>query len=1412
MFRSVTLLITFFLVSSLYAQEQHLRFRHLMDKDDLSSNSVLSICQDYRGFMWLGTRDGLNRYDGYEFRVYSNDLDDSTSISNDHVNIIYEDSRKNLWIGTGRGLNLFDRSKDRFVRFKPGKDSLSLSYEYVKTILEDNEGNIWVGTSRGLNRLNPESKVITQFISVPDEQNTSAILNVNNLYEDSRGNLWIGARNGLYLFKSGKLEPYYLNPATKEPAAVWIRKMYENKTGNLWIATEQHGVFLLNCETGEIVNYLHNKHNKNSLINNRVRTIFEDWDGRIWFGTFEGLSIFDPETSKFQNYEHSKYDPTSLSQNSIRDIIGDDAHGIWIATYAGGVNYYHRNNNIFIHIKEEFGTTNTLSYSEISYLYKDSEDILWIGTNGRGLNRHNETQGTFQQFVNSGSDQHIALDNITSLTEADNGILWLGTLGGLSRYNTQTFEFLNFIHDPADSNSLSYNQVHATLIDSKGNLWVGTNGGGLERYVPELNGFIHHRQSDEPSSIISNAINVILEDAEGKLWIGTHAGLDCFDPAANRFVELPDISGPRRIMPSTRIVTLFEDSHGRFWIGTQGRGLLLLNKYDYTLSSFTEKDGLPNDVVNAILEDDQSNLWISTNRGISRLSFDESLGDEEMRVSIKNFNESEGLQGLQFYSRCAFKDKEGRLYFGGVNGYNVFFPEQISDTLLTPKVVFTDFKIKYQTVKIDAEGSPLVKDISETENVTLDYSQREFSITFAGLNYLNPENIYYSYRLSGIDDQWIDIGNQRTITFAYLTPGQYELMVRASDDPVRASDDPNSWGNDYSYLKINVLPPPWRSWWAYLLYALVSTGILIGILFYTYRWLRLKNELALELINKEKEKELHQMKTRFFTDISHELRTPLTLILAPLDKLVTDLKGNFRLRNQLMMIQRNGKKMLALINQLLDLRKYETGHMKLEAARGNISRFVRETTLSFREIAKMKSIHFIFSESGPYIEAWYDRNKLEIVLYNLLSNAFKVTKAGGRMEVKISEVNGESEEFYTLVEKSKLSSNIASFVKITVEDSGKGIPPDLLKKIFDRFYQIDTKETSDSLSTGVGLELTKRMVELHGGVISVESTVAKDNTPGSTIFTILLPAGNAHLKPDQMIKDFRTSEDQSLYQKELLSSEVLIDQLETSSGDIDNLLDNMKDKPSMVVVEDNPEVCMFVRDLFKSRFKVHTAFDGKEGWELILKTVPDIIISDVMMPEMDGIELCRIVKTDKRISHIPVILLTARTAVTFKYEGLETGADDYIHKPFSAKYLMIRVNNLIRQRKFMQEHFFRNSLLKPEELAVTSSDEKILRKAIQNIEINIADPDLNVDSLSRDIGLSRVHFYRKIKFLTNMTAVEFIRTIRLKKAAQLLEEGKLNVSEIRYMVGIQDAEYFRTSFKKQFGLSPKEYATQNSTG
>ena len=1378
--RNIALLLLVLLMHPAFSQEEHIRFRHLDINDGLSSNSILSVCQDYRGFMWFGTRYGLNRFDGHDFRVYLKKESDPNTLSSNHINIVFEDSRHKLWIGTGTGINLFDRAADQFGAYE--KDTLSLLSMYVKSIVEDNKGNIWIGGTEGVYSIDALSGDVESYSWATENTTSAGPELVNCLFLDDSDHLWIGTARGLFVLKNGIIEPYGLH--MEEVMILHIRDIYQTVDGMLWLGTETTGVFSLDPETGRTNHYTSDTGNENRLISNIVRVVFEDRNGILWFGTRYGLSLFNPESGKYMNYSQNITDPSSLHHNSVFDIFCDDNNGIWVATYGGGLHYYHKENTVFRHIKQEIGTRNTLSYNRISYLHRDREGFLWIGTEGRGLNRYDERNQLFNHFSNSEEGRYVQLDNIKSISETEDGVLWLGTNGGLVQFQKKSEKFRNFFHMPADSNSLSNSIVHSTLIDSRGNLWIGTNGGGIDLYLPDKNAFKHFRASYDPRSITSNNVNILIEGHDRNIWVGTLTGMCEFNPVTQEFVTPIDTSGILGSGLNSQIISLYEDSRKWLWIGTEGNGIILYDKSRLTSFNYTTKDGLPGNIIFTFEEDSDSNIWISTNKGISRITANPFTTTVEPSFKSKNFNESDGLRDLEFSYRSSWKDKDGKLYFGGINGLYIVEPNQVSDTVYAPPVMFTDLKIKYKSMKVNEVDSPLQDDIGESDHIILNYDQSEISITFAGLNYINPDNLYYSYMLKGKDDHWVSIGDQRTLWFTYLEAGEYELLVRASDDP-------EIWEGNAASLLITVLPPPWKTWWAYLVYVLLVAVIIAAILTYSIRWFRLKNRLAIETFNKQKDEELHQMKIRFFTDVSHELRTPLTLILTPLEKIVSELKTGYRLKSQLSMIQRNGKTMLTLINQLLDVRKFETGHMKLQAAKGNISGFIHETTLPFREIARIREIDFKFSSSSEPIEAWYDRGKMEIVLNNLLSNAIKATPPGGKIEVRLSE---------------DVQPPVGKLVEIVVEDYGKGIPPEILDRIFERFYT----KVNIGLGTGVGLELTKRMVELHKGTIAVESKEASSEKSGHTSFIIRLPMGREHLQADQIVEDYRTSEDVTLYQKELLSTEEVEADFEEKDQKLDKILNIAEVRPVMVIVEDNREVCSFIRSLFIETFQVETSFNGKEGWNSIIKTIPDVIISDVMMPETDGLELCRMVKSDKRTCHIPIILLTARTSITFKYEGLETGADDYIHKPFSADYLQWRVKNLIRQRQLMQEHFYRSSLFKPEEIAVTSTDEIILRKAIHLIEEKIDDPDLNVDSLSKEIGLSRVHFYRKIKSLTNLTAVEFIRAIRMKKAAQLLEQGSLDVSEIRYMVGFQDAEYFRNSFRKQFKMTPSEYANKHT--
>ncbi|MDO5980195.1 two-component regulator propeller domain-containing protein [Flavivirga spongiicola] len=1383
--------VLFYLLSiSVYSQNSDIKFDYIDDNNGLSSNSVLSISQDSLGFMWFATRYGLNRYDGYEVKTYYRNTEDENSISNNHINKVFKDSNHNLWVATKSGVNRYNKNFDSFTRLEIKNNALDFTNDYFIDIIEDSNKSIWLLSLASLVKCRTFD--IKNANPKLESYHDLSTIKPKCLYVDKENTIWIGAEEGLFIIKNKRLSPYKLINTKHTETIISINKIYELDNGELALATENAGLQVLNIKSQRIINYLRNdNNNENSLVNDRVRSIFESKKGDIWLGTRDGLSVLNHEKNRVTNFLHKSIDQNSISDNSIKDIFEDNAGGIWLATYAGGVNYYHPENSKFKHIKRDFINSNSLSSDKISFLYKDKGGVLWIGTEGSGINRYNEGNGVIKSYSNF-PDHYEALDNIKAIAESNNQYLWLGTNGGLSKFDKETHTFTNFTNNPLDPNSLSYDQIHSILHDS-GILWIGTNGGGLNKFDISKNTFQVFKSNDSESGIISDNINHLLQEKNGGLWIGTEAGIDFLLPDKLNFNRSDAFKQlQRKLNPSINNV-LFSDDHNYLWIGTEGDGLISINKDKHSIQFYTRADGLPGNIVYAIEQDKKSNIWISTNKGLSKLTLN-YLKDSIELVKVNNFNKKDGLQGNLFSYRSSFKDRFGMMYFGGVKGYNTFYPSQILDTSSRPSVIFTDFKINYETIKPGDKKSPLVTDITKASNITLKYDQQPFSFTYAGLQFINPNNLYYSYQLEGIDDDWVIAGKERTLTYTRLHEGSYELRIKASDNL-------NQWGDDYTKIAITILPPPWRSWWAYLLYVFVSILALIFAIYYTNKWFQLKNILALEKLSKEKEHELHERKVKFFTDVSHELRTPLTLILTPLEKLMDETKNNLKFNKKIRIIQNNSRKMLLLINQLLDLRKFETGHVKLEIAEGNISKFIKETTLPFREMAKIKGMDFSYKPSKPHISFCFDRVKMEIIIYNLLSNAFKAISSHGSVEVRLEELSKKDE-----------LGDVRPFVKIEVEDNGKGIPEKYTKSIFDRFYQSENDTQLGVNSSGIGLELTKRMVKLHQGTITVFSKMPTDTTAGKTIFTIEIPQGNIDLESKPIKREHAKGNEQSLYKTELLKSELYDYQVESESRKFDEILSLGKDTPALLVVEDNKSISNLICDLFKDDFKVRTAYNGKEGWNKILENIPDIVISDIMMPEMDGLELCRMLKTDKRTCHIPVILLTARTSVTFKYEGMETGADDYVKKPFSTKYLSMRVKSLLHQRKLVQEHLFRNSVIQPKELGLNSTDEVLLTKAVKYIEENLDNPELSVENLSNHLGLSRVHFYRKIKSIANVTAVDFIKNVRLKKAIQLLESDSYSIKEVRYLTGFNDATYFRTSFKKLFGVNPSQYIKESKSG
>jgi ligand-binding sensor domain-containing protein/signal transduction histidine kinase/AraC-like DNA-binding protein len=1373
-------LLLFSLLLLFSSFQEEIRFTNINIKTGLSHNSALCLIQDHDGFIWIGTRDGLNKFDGVEFTIYRHSLDDSLTISNNQINCIYETSNNELWIGTANGLNKFDPSSQSFTRFFTDEDLTGISDNYIWSIHEDIEKNIWIGTTGGIKIFSDKNKSFSHLninSSISDNSNT-----IITVFRDSRNIMWIGTRNGLYQKTDNRFTRYYLDKKTEHSSTRFeIRDICESLDGIIWVGTEGFGLYGFNSDT---VAY-HLTTTDSRLNSNTIRKIFNSDEQILWLGTLEGLNIFNKYTSELLNFTYSDENSEGISNNSVRDIIKDRQGGIWIATYAGGVNYYHPKKILFSLNSHFTGQQTINKISVVTAFLEESNGNLWIGTDGGGLHYYNQVDGKYLHYLFTG-DNCIAGNNIKSLGKDSCGNLWIGTFNGLSRLNIKTQQFTNYYYERGQANTLNHNQVHALYIENDRRIWIGTNGGGLQILDQVTGSFF-----DVPG-MERKKINTLFADKVNQLWIGSQDGIRCIDKNTLKEIDISGLLGEfKKSIIYVNFIT--SDSSGNIWIGTQGYGLFL--KQDGLFYWFNEGNGLNDNTINALLEDEKGQLWITTNKGLSRVTLLKN-GSGERYLQSKTFSTSDGLQGYQFYPHSALKSKTGRLFFGGVNGYNQFFPWQINDTVFYPTVILTELSLKFITSKPDNVNSPIQKPLSEITHLVLNYNQRDFTISFVGLNYISPENTLYRYMVHGLDKGWIDLGTQRFINFTYFPVGNYEFRIKATTNPEK-------WDDTFKSLQITILPPWWKTVWAFAIYSLLLGLLLFAFFWYSHRWAKLKNDLAMEHFQREKEEELHQLKLKFFTDVAHELRTPLTLILAPLEKITMQSGFTNRVRNQFFTIQRNGLRLMQLVNQILDLRKLETGHETIRVAEGNISRFLRETSLGFKEMASSNGIAFEYVCDFDKLQIWYERDKMEIILYNLLSNAFKNTPKGGKVRLLLSVADIETIGF-----KPKKELLSQTYVQITVADNGKGIPNENIDAIFNRFYTLQEEAGNLSNSSGVGLELTRRLVELHHGMITVESRVAINDIEGETKFTVWLPMGKTHFKSNEIVTDFKTSEDPSLYTWELQGREHIYDEFE---GDpIVERSDSSDEKPQLLIVEDNSEVRNFIKSLFICNYFIEEAENGEKGLEKAFNSIPDLIISDIMMPVMDGIEFCRRIKTDLRTSHIPVILLTARTAITFKYEGLETGADEYITKPFSAKYLLIRVKNLIKQRDLLKTHFHLEAISDPSTLTFTSFDEKLIRKAFDYIIENISDPSVNVNKLSKYLGLSRVHFYRKIKAMTNMTAVEFIRSIKLKRAALLLGQNKLTVKEVRNMTGFEDADYFRKSFKNQFGVNPSDYVSKIS--
>lgn len=1356
-----------------FSQAPKLKFRHITNEQGLSNTTVEAIFQDSRGFIWFGTRDGLNRYDGYQVTIYRYDSKDSNSISDNFIQYIYEDRSKTLWIGTSNGLNKFNAEKNKFTRYKHNPaNAKTISSNYITCIYEDKRNRLWITTlGGGVNFFHSKEGNFTSYRHNTSLTNSVNSDNVNYIFEDSRENCWVATEKGLQLFNR--------EAATFQTNDLWadvnntvkkfsIRIIKEDKTGNLLLGTNDNGLILFNSVFKTFRQYTHKDTEPLSLASNLVRSILVNKNGNIWVGSVNGgLNLFDPVSGNFFNYQNQPDDPLSLSQRTVSALYEDNQENLWVGTHRGGINLYMPNTEKFILYRQE-PELNSLSYNDVKAFCEDDDGKIWIGTDGGGLNLFDRKTTSFKHYKYSPyNTTTIGSNEVLDITEDSEGNLWIATWGGgLSLYNKSTDNFTRFVSKPADKNSISSNYIQKIFEDSKKNMWVATYFGGLNLFDRQSKKFtrIINGQTNK-TALQGNNIISINEDKKGNLWIGTDdGGLNCLDATTKEFTHYFTNDEKK---PDLRII--FVDSKERLWVGQEGLYLFDVKRNSFSL--YTDKAGLSTEFIKGIAEDRNGSFWISTSNGITQFNPE--------NFSFKKYNTADGLQGLEFEANSFLKTRDGQIFFGGVNGFNTFKPEQITANTFIPPVYVTDFQVFNKKIPIEEKGSPLKSDISFTDKIELSYKQSTFAFGFAALNYTASENNHYAYKLENWDKDWIYADNEKRASYTNVSPGQYIFRVKASNND-------GVWNETGRSIAITITPPFWATWWfqSAVFLALV-TG---GILFY-----RFKRKLELERLEERKKEEIHQEQLQFFTNISHEFRTPLSLILGPVEKLQKE-NPQSPSSHYYKAIYRNTNRLMNLINELMDFRKSESGALKLNVMPGNIDSFLQEIAEEFSELAYEKNIAFTIKSQSTFSETWFDRQVLEKIVINLISNSFKYTADEGVIDVTVTDSLQAFKPSFENELIIKHEFKAKQYIYVRVADNGIGISKESIAHLFERYYKI----SETHLGSGIGLAFVKSLTSLHKGNIYVYS----ERNKGTEIIIAIPCTKEDYTKDEKWVMHREVSPRlESIHAK----YEHYNPWLEDEAKSANNNGNTMPNKEIILVVDDNDELRHFLKESLGSHYKISEAIDGHSGFEKAKEEFPDLIISDVMMPRINGIEFCRMVKEDIETSHIPFLMLTAKDAPEAKIEGVESGADFYFSKPLSIELLELTVRNIFNQKKKLKERYLNDNLVDIKDQAQSSRDKQFLGELIETIESQLSNPEMNIAYVCTKMGMSRTKLFNKIKGVTGQPIGEFIRTIRLKKAAQLLTHEDISITEVMYSVGIQTQSYFTKAFKNEFGKTPTQF-------
>jgi signal transduction histidine kinase/ligand-binding sensor domain-containing protein/CheY-like chemotaxis protein/AraC-like DNA-binding protein len=1334
-------------------------------KDGLSFGIVNSITQDADGFMWFATSDGLNRFDGSTFKVFKTNAGDSAGLSGNFVQKIFSDYAGNLWVSSRDGLSKLDTKTEKFTHYNLRNHNVVKND--VDNITQAGGGNLWIASyGSGFSYFKTGSG---DFISY-DRNNLPQLTSdrIVSILEDSKGLLWLGTQDGginVFHQKNGKvIGKAFISLVFGNKPIGRVNEIFEDHLHNIWIATS-NGLLYYDRKSDNVTQF---QTRQKDIKSNTYIALNEDSENNLLIGLQDGglyklpLKTFTGIAADFKLTPVVGDDGYNMTQRSVQNIYLDRHQNVWVGTYGEGVYMVSSISEKFTRIQKIHEDASGKSLVRFYGMCQDNAGLLWFGTDGDGIYKTRPDGSIVKRYYADGRPGSLTDNAILTGYRDREGNLWFGTYAkGLFRYNAKTDSFINYIHKSNDARSLGANDVRVIYQDRQKNLWVGSNGGGLSLFDAATDTFTNYTPAN--STLSSYDVRAITEDEKGDLLVGTYGGsLDRLDVKKKKFSSYFTVAQEKHFLPGQVIFALCL-SGDKLWVGTEGDGLLVYDIRKRTFQYFNEKNRLANNTVYAIQQAEDQSVWVSTNKGLSNIDLDKN--------TVKNFDQSNGLQAGQFNVGSVIYDKQnGAMYFGGTEGLNIFNTEAVNNSYFKPKVVLTGLQIfGNQQDEHDKQGSgiALSKAINENGQLVLQPDQSVFSIQYTSLNYAYPQKGEFAYMLEGLDKTWNFVGNQHSAIYRYLPPGNYTFKVKCSNQD-------GVWFNNYATLQIKILPPWYKTWWAYLSYALAIGLIIYYYLQYRANQAHLKYEIKLAQLSAEKDKELNERKLSFFTNISHEFRTPLTLIINPIKELLYHEREVDT--SSLNIVYRNAKRLLSLVDQLLLFRKADSDAGTLTIYRLNIVELCKEVFLCFTHQAKAKGLNFEFICADQDIELFADREKIEIALFNLLSNAMKFTPAGGSVTVVLMQEEGR--------------------VNIEVIDTGYGINKETEDKLYSKFYQQESGKGPSVGGFGIGLFLVKKFIEGHSGTIRHEN-----NTGGGTKFTISLLKGSDHLNHQVIYQDSETT---SVLLQELVETEMV----ESAVEEV-NLLaedpDAGAEMKSILVIDDNDDIREYLKLLFKNDYKVHSAVNGREGLSIIKDVLPDIVISDVMMEQMTGIELCTAIREDMSISHIPVILLTSSASPEIKLKGIEGGADDYISKPFDKELLKARVAGILRNKNNLQKYFYNEITLNATNQKIPAEYKIFLDNCIKVVEKHLMDPDFNIQTLAGELGISHSSLYKKIKFISGQSANGFIRFIRLRKAAEILINSRHNIFETSFLVGINDIKYFREQFKKVFGINPSQY-------